>query len=167
MGNTLQTTSSNQFLVKCSGGSSFFTSNTNSTGVALAAGASSWSVVSDVNKKENLVLVDCAHILNQIVDMPLYCYNYIGNPIQQCNISPTAQDFYNAFPCDTITTIVLDENGDELLDVDGNVISEERPSKNQLTIEVMDLVGNLMGCVKQLNSKIELLENRINILENP
>ena len=167
MGNSLQTSSNSQFLVKCSGGSGFY-SNTNLTsGVFLGPGNASWSSICDINKKQNLVIVDNVDILNKIKQLPIYSYNYVGNVQQQKHISTTAQAWYELFPCECIIKDVLDEEGNQTLDELGNIIREEVHTKDQFSIENLDITGSLLSCVQELNSQIELLKVRISTLENP
>jgi hypothetical protein len=167
MGNALQTNSNNQFLVKCTGGSTFY-SNTNLTsGVFLGGGSASWASICDIDKKQNLVIVDNVDILNKIKQLPIYSYNYVGNVQQLKHISTTAQAWYDLFPCECIIKDVLDQEGNQTLDELGNVITEEVHTKDQLSIENLDITGNLLACVQELNSQIELLKIRISTLENP
>ena len=132
-GTQLTSVSNNTFLVRCVNGATFFTNNTNTTGVTIGAGGGSWASVSDVNKKENLVELDCQDFMNKMEDLPIYQYNYIGNSKEQHCFGPTAQDWYKLFPTE----------------------------KDQLTIETMDMIGVLMATVKNLNKRVKDLESKI------
>ena len=135
-GTQLSSVANNTFLVRCAGGSTFFTNNANSTGVTIGAGGGSWASVSDVNKKENLVELDCQDFMNKMEDLPIYQYNYIGNSKEQHCFGPTAQDWYKLFPTE----------------------------KDQLTIETMDMIGVLMATVKNLNNRVKDLESKMGFM---
>ena len=168
-GSTHTTFANNSFSVRCAGGARFYTNTANTAGVQLNAGSSAWAPVCDVNKKENLVNlggVDCSEICKKIVDMPLYKYNYIGNPKEQVCYSPTAQDWHSTFGCENIdvprTDYTVDEDGNTIevpvLDEDGEQIIDTKPAKDPLTIETMDMLGLLMATVKDLNSRLNAVK---------
>jgi hypothetical protein len=169
-GGTQNTTTANsQFNVRCVGGSTFYSNSTNTTGVSLAAGASSWAVVSDVNKKENLVELDDAMNMKSISSMPIYKYNYKGNPVEQICCGPVAQDWNAAFPCGLVQVIDQDTNlpAVEMDEVTGLPVLDEvtgleipimKDAKDKTKIEMMDMVGILLSCVKDLNARIDVLE---------
>jgi len=157
-GTQLSSTANNQFRARCTGGATFFTNTTNTTGVTLAAGGSSWGVVSDVNSKENMLQVDYQSLMDKVNYLLIYEYNYIGNDPKQKCFGPTAQDWHTQFPCETITTEILDLNGDSVLDEFDLPTFEEVDAKNQLVIEVMDMLGVALACIKNLNQRIQVLE---------
>ena len=135
-GTQLTSVFNHTFLVRCSNGSTFFTNTANTTGVTIGAGGGSWASVSDVNKKENLVELDCQDVMNKMENLPIYQYNYIGNPKEQKCWGPTAQDWYKLFPT----------------------------QKDQLSIETMDMIGVLMATVKNLNNRVKDLESKIGFM---
>ena len=118
----LMSVSNHTFLVKCSNRATFFTNTANTAGVTVGSRGGSWASVSDVNKKENLVELDCQNIMKKMEELPVYQYNYIGNPKEQRCFGPTAQDWYKSFPTE----------------------------KDQLTIKTMDMISVLMATVKNL-----------------
>lgn len=90
-------TAANQFMVKASGGTIFYTSSDLSTGVELAPGGGAWLTLSDRNKKENLVLLDPMDYLEKLSDIEVYQWNYIAQDSSIRHIGPMAQDFYSVF----------------------------------------------------------------------
>jgi hypothetical protein len=52
---------------------------------------------SDKNVKENFTTVDSMTILQQILQMPITIWNYIGDDNDTAHMGPMAQDFYAAF----------------------------------------------------------------------
>ena len=96
----------NRFASRFAGGYYLFTNSSASIGAALAAGATSWSVISDSTKKENFKWVDGEKVLNKISAFNLTSWNYKGqDPAQFRHYGPMAQDFYAAFGHDGIGTV--------------------------------------------------------------
>ena len=92
-----QTTAANQFMVKASGGTIFYTNATLTTGVVLAPGAGAWSTLSDRNAKENIALANPLEYLNKLDSIDVYRWNYISQDSSIVHIGPMAQDFYTVF----------------------------------------------------------------------
>lgn len=116
---------------------SLYTDNTNNVGVFLAPSATSWSAISDINKKENLIKIDTKDVLSKIGDLPIYQYNYKGSDPEIKCYGPVAQDWHKQFPS----------------------------VKNNLTIETNDLVGISLAAIKGLYEKNLELEERLKKLE--
>ena len=87
----------NQFNVRSAGGVGFYTSASLSSGVELRPGASAWSSVSDVNRKENFRDLDADDVLAKIAAMPIREWNYKSQDAAVRHVGPTAQDFHAAF----------------------------------------------------------------------
>ena len=89
----------NQFVVRASGGISFYTSgSTAGTGGAqLAPGSSSWTAISDRNAKDNVKSVDARDVLRRVAAMPLSTWHYKTQDEKYRHMGPMAQDFYAAF----------------------------------------------------------------------
>jgi len=83
----------NQFTVRAAGGYRLFTNATRTTGVQLAAGGSSWSVVSDRNRKEHFEPLDAEALLQRLVQLPLSTWNYIDGEVGVRHVGPMAQDW--------------------------------------------------------------------------
>jgi hypothetical protein len=94
---SLVTSGVNQFLVRSSGGATFYSNQAKTTGVTLAAGGGSWASVSDRNVKENIESVDGSEILDKLAAIPISEWNYISQDDSIRHIGPMAQDFYEAF----------------------------------------------------------------------
>lgn len=90
-------TAANQFMVKASGGSIFYTNSTMTTGVTLPAGGGSWSTLSDRNSKENIVYADPMSYLFLLDSIDVYSWNYKSQDSSILHIGPMAQDFYQVF----------------------------------------------------------------------
>ena len=72
----------------------------------MAAGANSWSSISDSSKKENFQLVDGEEILGKISKFRLGTWNYkLQDAAKFRHYGPMAQDFYSAFGYDGIGKI--------------------------------------------------------------
>ena len=145
-----------QCLMKFSGGYTFYSNDSQTTGVQVSAGGGSWASICDVNKKENLCELVYGDVLNKVSELPVYEFNYKGNPSELRNISPTAQDWHKCFP-------------DPVVVCEG----EEKPLKDQLVIESQDQIGICLGAIKGLMSivnkqseEIKLLKQRVSLLEN-
>jgi hypothetical protein len=86
-----------RFMVRASGGVYLYTNPTVTLGAYLAPNSGSWSSLSDRNAKENFQSVDPEYVLEQVVQMPVSTWNYIGEAEGIRHLGPMAQDFYVAF----------------------------------------------------------------------
>jgi hypothetical protein len=135
----------NQAVFGCNGGMRIYSGiNRNPTfpfgpwfGVQLVSNANVWAGLSDRNAKENLIQLDGETILQKILQVPIYQYNYIGVAADQIYRGPVAQDWHAQFPS----------------------------GKNPLTIDTMDLDGISLAAIHGLASRIQQLEQRIVQLE--
>ncbi|HJQ37090.1 MAG TPA: tail fiber domain-containing protein [Thermoanaerobaculia bacterium] len=94
---TVTTSAHNQFRVRASGGTIFYSSSDLSTGVSLAAGGGGWSNLSDFARKENFSELDGEDVLERIRSIPVSSWNYKSQDPSIRHIGPTAQDFFAAF----------------------------------------------------------------------
>lgn len=168
VGNTLTSVGNNAMAARFSNGYTFYSNATQTAGVALASGGSSWAPVSDENVKENIVRLDdvnCSLVCEKLVSMDVCKYNYIGNPSEQVCYGPTAQDWHKSFGCEDVSVPVYDydENGDQIQSVDenGELLFDTKPAKDPLRIEMMDMMGVLMATVKNLHVRLEKLEKTL------
>jgi len=95
-------TADNEFSVRAIGGVRFvsainFGSGVPTAGVRLAAGGSSWSVISDRAVKENVTAVDGEQILDRLSRIPIAEWNLLTQDPSIRHVGPMAQDFYAAF----------------------------------------------------------------------
>jgi hypothetical protein len=97
LGPTLQSTAPNQFLVRASGGTTFYSNYYLTSGVRLAPNASAWSSLSDVNSKEHFRDLNGEDVLVKIARMPIREWNYKAQDAAIRHVGPTAQDFHAAF----------------------------------------------------------------------
>jgi len=88
---------SNQFNVYASGGTRIFSNSAATTGVTLAAGGGTWTMVSDRGAKENFEEVDPQSILDQVASIPITTWNYKTQDGSIRHMGPMAQDFFAAF----------------------------------------------------------------------
>jgi hypothetical protein len=93
-----QASANNQFSVRAAGGIRLFTNATMTTGVQVAAGGSSWAVISDRNRKEGFLAVDGEDILSRIRLLPVTTWRYRDEVDRSTlHIGPMAQDWHRAF----------------------------------------------------------------------
>ena len=133
----LSSTANNQFNLRASGGTRIFSNSSLSAGVTLAAGASSWSSVSDSTLKRNIRLVDGNDILSKLVSLPIKQWSYKAQVPSIEHIGPMAQDFYRIFGL-----------GDD-----------------DMTISTIDPSGIALVAVQQLKKENDELTNRVRVLE--
>lgn len=90
-----------RFVVRASGGVYLYSNSSLTTGVYLAAGASSWTPISgypsDRNLKENFTPVDGRDVLRQLANIPISAWNYKADGESIRHMGPVAQDFHAAF----------------------------------------------------------------------
>jgi hypothetical protein len=76
----------------------FFSNAGLSAGVSLAAGDTSWAVISDRNVKKNLQPVDSQEVLERLAALPVSRWNYQWESDNEVpHLGPMAQDFKAAF----------------------------------------------------------------------
>jgi len=93
-----QASANNQFTVRSAGGVRLFTNATMSAGVQVAAGGSSWAVISDRNRKEDFLSVDGEDILARLRSLPVSTWRYRDEADRTTlHIGPMAQDWHRAF----------------------------------------------------------------------
>jgi hypothetical protein len=108
----IDSTATNQFLVRASGGVTMFTNSGATSGARLSPGSGTWASVSDVNMKANFAPVDAREVAARVAALPISTWNYKTQDATIRHIGPMAQDFYAAFGIGeddkTITTIDAD-----------------------------------------------------------
>jgi hypothetical protein len=93
-----QASANNQFTVRAAGGFRFFTNATMTTGVQVAAGGSSWAVISDRNRKSGFLPVDGEDMLRRVSSLPVSTWRYRDEVDRSTlHIGPMAQDWHRAF----------------------------------------------------------------------
>jgi len=95
---SLLASAANQFSLRAAGGIRLFTNATKTTGVQVAAGGSSWAVISDRNRKENFLAVDGEDLLLRLRTVPVTTWRYRDEVDRSTfHIGPMAQDWHRAF----------------------------------------------------------------------
>jgi trimeric autotransporter adhesin len=88
----------NQFMGRFAGGWYLYTNSARTVGVRLAAGGSSWIVVSDRDRKENFVGVDSEDVLRRLRAVPVSRWQYQDEEDRNVwHVGPMAQDWEAAF----------------------------------------------------------------------
>ena len=96
-GGNFFSTTNNQFSVRASGGTRFFSDSGATVGVQLAAGGNAWSALSDRTFKENFQSVDTRLVLEKVACLPVTEWNLKSQPATIRHLGPMAQDFRAAF----------------------------------------------------------------------
>ncbi len=156
---TMPSVAQNAYSARFSGGYRLFTNAAQTTGMTLS-GAGSWSLLSDINKKENILEENYNTTLEKLKRIPIYSYNYIGCCPEERNIGPVAQDWHREFPLDEISE---EEEYEELGEV--KIRMTTREAKDKLRIEQGDQIGVCLAAIRGLIAKNETLEARIIALE--
>jgi hypothetical protein len=95
---SLLASAANQFSLRASGGIRLFTNATKTVGVQIAAGGSSWAVISDRTRKQDFLPVDGESILSRIGTLPVSTWRYRDEADRSTlHIGPMAQDWHQAF----------------------------------------------------------------------
>jgi hypothetical protein len=93
-----QASANNQFTVRAAGGTRLFTNAAMTTGVNLAAGGSSWTVISDRDRKEGFLPVNGEDVLLRLRSVPVSTWRYRDEDDRTTlHIGPMAQDWHTAF----------------------------------------------------------------------
>jgi trimeric autotransporter adhesin len=152
---------SNSFTLRASGGIFLYTNATLTAGVQVAAGGSSWSVISDRSMKENLEQVDAEAVLDALVAIPVSTWNYISQDETIRHMGVMAQDFYAAFGVGEddrhITTI--DADGVAFAAIQGlyNVVQEQ----NAQLVDQEEAIAALQAHNTQLEARLSALEGLV------
>lgn len=151
---TMNATANNQFMVRASGGTIFYSNSSLTSGVSLAPGGGSWSSISDRNKKENFKEEDGEQALRKIAGMSISSWNYKSQHPSIRHLGPTAQDFYAAFHLGESDTKIT------TADIDGiNMLAiqalEKRTTELKTKIEELEKVKSELAEVKTENAEMK------------
>jgi hypothetical protein len=95
---SLQATADGQFSIRAPGGIRMFSNSAMTVGVSVAAGGSSWNVISDRNRKEGFLAVDGEDLLTRLRSVPVTTWRYRDEADRTVrHIGPMAQDWQRAF----------------------------------------------------------------------
>src|SRR3954454_17123185 len=93
-----QASANNQFTVRAAGGIRFFTNATMTVGVQVAAGGSSWAVISDRNRKQDFLAVNGEDLLARLRTVPVTTWRLRSEEDRTVrHMGPMAQDWHRAF----------------------------------------------------------------------
>lgn len=135
-------TANNQLMTRFAGGYRFFTNGALTTGVALAAGGTSWATISDSTRKERFLPINGSDLLRKIGGMKLTTWNYKGQRDRR-HYGPMAQEFFAFFGQDALGEIGCDT-----------------------LITTQDMEGLTLSAVQALVWENEQLKTRLNAVEN-
>lgn len=147
-------TAANSFTVRAAGGTTIYSNGAMGAGVRLAAGGSSWDVVSDRGRKENFVSLSDDDVLSRIRRVPVSSWNYIAQGRRVRHIGPMAQDWERAFALsgDSLTINSGDFDGVNLAGIQ---------ALDRRTTELREENAALRAEVRALRSANATLEARL------
>ena len=156
----------NQFTGRFAGGWRLFTNATLTTGVTLAAGGSSWNVVSDRDRKEEFLPLEGEEVLARLESVPVTSWRYIdeANPATR-HVGPMAQDWNAAFGLsdDPLTINMSDFDGVNLAAIQALVA---RTDRLQDDVEARDArIAQLETEVARVAAQNAELEARLSRIE--
>ncbi len=154
-----ESTAENQFMVRADGGVRFYSSADLSTGVELAPGSGSWSMLSDSNAKQNIVKIDYEELLNRLDSVPVYLWSYKTQDPAVRHMGPMAQDFYRAFGLGNSDRMIsaVDIDGVNLALLKG--LKTELDKRNQAYEELLLQYLELERQKERIESLLQELEN--------
>lgn len=160
----IASTNANSVTIRAGGGYRLY-SNTNATaGVYLAPGSGSWTSMSDRNAKEHFAAVDPKAVLEKVVTLPLFTWNYKSQDPGIRHMGPTAQDFHAAFGLgeSDIGITTVDIEGVALASIQGlNQKVEDRCQKTDDKIQKLEIENaTLRQELAELKQLVEKLLNR-------
>jgi hypothetical protein len=151
-------TPNNQCIARVCGGVKIFTNQGLTSGVELAAGGSSWSAVSDRNRKENFVAVEGEDLLLRLRSVPVSTWNYLSQERSIRHMGPMAQDLYAALGLGESDRMI------NSIDIDGvNLAGVQALTArtDQLRAQVRSLTDEnaaLRGQVQALEARLQRIE---------
>jgi hypothetical protein len=146
----------NEFSVRAAGGVRFFTNSAMNLGVSLAAGGTSWNVISDRTRKTDFLALDGESLLERVRQVPASTWRYIDQEDRSIrHIGPMAQDFHRAFGlnADSTTINMSDLDGVNLAAVQALLVRTDR-----LRAENAEQAARLRSVEAQNAALLERLE---------
>jgi hypothetical protein len=157
-------TGDHQFVVRCTGGATFYTANGTSTGVYLAAGSGTWSQLSDRNVKDNFEPVSSTAVLNKAVELPISSWSYKTENQNVRHIGLMAQDFYTAFGVgeDNTHITTIDSEGVALAAIKGldKKLNDEMKAKDAEIHQLQQTGAQLKNTVDKLAARQKTAEEK-------
>ncbi|HEX6747809.1 MAG TPA: tail fiber domain-containing protein [Longimicrobium sp.] len=156
---SLLASAANQFSLRAAGGVRLYTNATKTTGVSLAAGGSSWAVISDRNRKVDFLSVDGEDLLARLRGVPVTTWRYRDEADRSTfHIGPMAQDWHRAFGFTT------DDRTINMSDLDGVNLAGVQALEARTTQQAAE-IATLNEQVAQLRAANAALEERLRRLE--
>jgi hypothetical protein len=124
----------NTWTVRCPGGARFYSGAAGTTqGVKLEPNDGSWTSLSDRNAKSNLEEIKGETLINKVLNLPIYKYNYKYQNPSIKHIGVMAQDWKKAFDLGEDDNFIydIDENG-VCISLLKYLISESKKNKKQI-----------------------------------
>jgi len=150
-----QASANNQFTVRAAGGIRLFTNALMTTGVQVAAGGSSWAVISDRNRKEGFLAVDGEDILSRIRLLPVTTWRYRDEVDRSTlHIGPMAQDWHRAFG------FTSDDHTINMSDFDGVNLAAIKALEAR-TAQLQSANATLQAENAELRARLDRLEARV------
>lgn len=166
----MNATVNNQFSARFEGGYRLFSNTSLTTGVTLAAGAGSWTSISDKNKKENFNAINTEEILQKVGALPLSNWNYKSQAATVRHIGPMAQDFFAAFHLDgeSDTTInTLDIDGINMAAIQAlKIRTDELRAAMQQLEKYADETSQLKADISEMKKQMDAIIQKQNQQEN-
>jgi hypothetical protein len=146
-----QASANNQFSVRAAGGIRFFSNATMTTGVQVAAGGSSWAVISDRNRKYDFTKIEGEDLLSSLRSVPVTRWRYIDEQDKTTqHIGPMAQDWNAAFHFTT------DDKTINMSDLDGVNLAAVKALEAR-TAQQADQIKTLQAQLDDLRSALQKL----------
>jgi hypothetical protein len=156
----LESTAANQFMVRASGGTFFYSNEAMTAGVELPSGEGAFTSLSDRNAKTGVVPLDDASILAKVASLPVSAWRYKTDSGVR-HVGPMAQDFYAAFGVgvDDRHIASIDEDGVALaaikaLDRDNGILHRENALLRSNFERQHDEIAALRGDVQRLEATL-------------
>jgi hypothetical protein len=150
-----QASANNQFTVRAAGGVRLFTNATMTVGVQVAAGGSSWAVISDRNRKQDFLAVNGEDLLGRLRTIPVMTWRYRDEVDRSTfHIGPMAQDWHRAFG------FTADDHTINMSDFDGVNLAAIQALEHR-TAELQAKQGE----VDQLRAELTATQRRLADLE--
>ena len=150
-----QASANNQFSVRAAGGIRFFTNATMTVGVQVAAGGSSWAVISDRNRKQDFLAVNGEDLLARIRGIPVSTWRLRTEEDRSVrHIGPMAQDWHRAFGFNSDSTTI------NMSDFDGVNLAAIQALEAR-TAELQARTAE----VAQLRTELDAAKRRLDALE--
>jgi trimeric autotransporter adhesin len=104
---SVEASANNQFNARFAGGYRLFTNATETTGMSMNSGGSSWNVISDRNRKEGFLGLDGEDLLARVRQVPVSTWRYRDEADRTVrHIGPMAQDWQRAFGFSSDSTTI-------------------------------------------------------------